>query len=144
MHVKDFITADECREIAAMMHRKYSSSLNDRYFEASIRADAAAVYGQIVLRNKTGSFFYPVEGRLAYAEQNLKPREAGLLLLDHIDLYFEEYLRDGDVYLPIDWADYDCDGVTLQLKGQILNLEVEQMANDFLARHGINASQLDG
>lgn len=138
---KEFISEQECSDIASLMGKKYADALKARFFEVRITDDKTGVYAQVVLRNKSGSFFYPVDGRLNYAEQNLGRREAGLMLLDYIDLYFEEYLRDQDTFLPIDWADYDCDGVNLQLKGQILNLEIEKMADEFLSAHG-SASDL--
>ena len=51
------------------------------------------------------------------------------LLCDYIGEYFAEYFREGgELYLPIDWADYQWEGVSLQMRGQILNLEAERLA----------------
>lgn len=136
-----FITEAEVSQIATLMAKKYANSMDRRYFEAEIKKDNAGVYAKVVLRNRSGSYFYPVEGRIAHSDHNLSPRDAGLLLLDYIDAYFEEYFREGgEVYLPIDWADYEWEGVRLQLKGQILNLEVEKMADELLKQSGFNTA----
>jgi hypothetical protein len=58
-------------------------------------------------------------------------------LIDYIDSYFEEFFREnGEVLLPIDWAPFDWEGVPIQLKGQIFNLEVEKMADEWLEHGG--------
>jgi hypothetical protein len=132
---KPFVTAAECDDVAQMMGRKYTRFMNERYFEATMRRDGRGVYAKVTLRNQSGSYYYPVEGRLAHAEHEMSDRDAAFFLLDYIDSYFDEYFRgDGGVYLPIDWADYEWEGVPLQLKGQILNLEIERMADDLLER----------
>ena len=132
---KPFVNEAECDEVASLMDRKYASYMKQRYFEAAVRRDSQGVYAKVTLRNKNGSYFYPVEGRIAHEEHEMSDRDAAFFLLDYIDQYFDEYFKeDGGVYLPIDWADYEWDGVALQLKGQILNLEVERMADELLER----------
>jgi hypothetical protein len=128
-----FISSDETKALATLMERKYASFIGQRTFEAGISRDARGVYAKVVLRTPDGSFYYPVEGRMLHDDHDMTHRAAGLMLLDYIDAYFDEYLKEGgDVYLPIDWADYDADGVALQLRGQILNLLVEKMADELL------------
>jgi hypothetical protein len=128
-----FVTALECREFASLLGRKYASFMKDRYFEVETERDVGGIYAKVTLRNRSGSFCYPVEGRMRHVDHALTARDAGLFLIDYIDAYFDEYLREGgEVYLPIDWADYECDGVPLQLKGQILNLEIERLADLWL------------
>jgi hypothetical protein len=131
-----FLTEADCREVQRDLTRKYAGTIKDRYFEVVATRDARGAYATVTLRNRSGSFFYPVEGRIAHHDHDLSSRDAGLLLLESIDAYFDEYLRDGDVYLPIDWSEFEVDGVPFQLKGQILNLMVERMADELLAREG--------
>lgn len=141
-----FLTTDECAALADVMQRKYASLAGRRQFLIEAKKETRGVYAKVTLRNESGSFFYPVEGRIADIDHDLTPREACLLVLDYIDAYYAEYLREGgDVYLPIDWAEYEVDGIPLQLKGQILNLEVENMADDWLngLRPVGNAAQED-
>ena len=131
------ISVEECKRYADLLNKKYAHYVAARWFEASIEQDMHGVYAKVVLRNESSSFYYPVEGRLAYAQQSISVRDAALLLMEYIDIYFDQYFKeDCDVFLPIDWADFTCEGVDLQLKGQILNLEVEQLADDFLRSHG--------
>ena len=44
---------------------------------------------------------------------------------------FEEYLQE-EILLPIEWKEYDYEGRTLQIRGQILNLELENAADALL------------
>lgn len=128
-----FLTPQDLAELASLMNRKYAGHLNQRRFEATANKDATGVYAKVTLRNASGSYFYPVEGRLAHLDHDMNAKDAALFLLEYIDAYFAEYFKEGgEVYLPIDWADYDYDGVPMQLKGQILNLEVEKMADALL------------
>jgi len=128
-----FITEDECTEVSRQLERKYAGSLGERHFETQARKDGQGVYAKVTLRNQSGSYFYPVEGRIAHMDHDMNARDAGLFLLDYIDTYFAEYFREGgDIYLPIDWADYEMDDIPLQLKGQIFNLEIELMADELL------------
>jgi hypothetical protein len=137
------LTAEECVALADTMRRKYSSFLKDRYFELSVRSDRQGTYATVLLRNERGSFYYPVEGRIADIDHHMSERDAGLFLIDYIDSYFEEFFREnGEVYLPIDWASFDWEGVPLQLKGQILNLEAEQLADRWLESGGRGDEQL--
>ena len=132
-----FLTEMECQEISRQLERKFAGLLKQRYFETEVRKDSQGVYGKITLRNQTGSFFYPVEARVAHVDHNLGDRGAATLLLDYICEYFAEYFReDGDLFLPIDWAPFESEGVSFQLKGQILNLEAEKLADALLAGDG--------
>ena len=134
MAVIEQISTDECEQIANLMNRKYAAFIHDRTFRVAANVDETAVHAKITLRDDAGLFVYPVEGRLQYDAQGLKVRDSALLLFDFIDLYFEEYLKqNGEVYLPIDWADYSLDEVTLQLRGQIINEKLERLGDEWLA-----------
>ena len=130
----NFLTVEDCAEISQLMDRKFAGLLKQRYFEAAIHKDSQGVYAKVALRNQTGSFYYPVEARVAHMDHDFDERAAALFLIDYITEYFAEYFReDGDVFLPIDWIDYEWGGVSFQLKGQLLNLEVERLADALLA-----------
>jgi len=124
----------ECQAYAKLLERKHAAWLRDRSFEASVTLQGDDVYGTVTLRNPSGSFFYPVEGRIAGRAQGITHRDAGELLLDFIDSYFDEYFRsEGETLLPIDWADYEVDSRQLQVKGQIFDLVLEKLADDLIA-----------
>jgi hypothetical protein len=100
---KPFLSETECNEIASLMQRKYVGFLAERFFEVAVSRDRLGVHAKVTLRNQSGSFFYPVEGRIADVDSDLTQRENVLFLLDYMDAYFDEYFREGgDVYLPID------------------------------------------
>lgn len=133
----DMMTPADLSQVASVMDRKYATERKQRRFEVTASKDATGVHAQVTLRNATGSFFYPVEGRLAHLDHDMTAKEATLFLLEYIDAYFAEFFREGgEIYLPIDWADYDFDGVPMQLKGQVLNLEIEKMADELLEPTG--------
>lgn len=127
----------ECEDLARLLDRKFAGLRAQRYFAVEFSKDAQGVYAKVTLRNESGSYFYPVEARIAFADTDLSDRAAAMFLLDYITEYFAEYFReDGDCYLPIDWTEYQWDGVGFQVKGQILNLELEKMADELLAGYG--------
>lgn len=131
--------SEECVSLAGLLKKKYASYLNERFFEIKLSNDKIGVYATVTLRDAVGKFYYPVEGRVDYGMQNLDAREASLFLLDFIDSYFEEFLKNqGEVYLPIDWAEYHHQDKTLHVKGQIRNLQMEELGDAWLAGQTLN------
>ena len=60
-------------------------------------------------------------------------------MLDYIDLYFEDYLKDDSVLLHLDWNDHNFEDETFQLRGQITNLKLEHMADELL-KQGLSSA----
>ena len=54
------------------------------------------------------------------------------ILLDLIGEYWGEYFKDDMVTLPIDWQPYEIENGTYFLKGQIMNKNLENMADEWL------------
>ncbi len=126
----------EIKDLARIMTIKYSSQLGDRQFDIAAKVDQAAAYATTTLQNGDRSFVYPVEGRMAHKEQNISPQEALFLLVDYIDHYFTEYFQTGEnVYIPLDWSTYHYENLDLQLRGQVLNHRVEELAEQLLTGH---------
>jgi hypothetical protein len=120
--------------VVDVLENKYGSLLGQRFFEVKTTNEGPLIMVQILLRDRDKSYFYPMEGRINYVDQDMKEHEARGFLLDFMDAYVQEYLSGGeDAYLTIDWSTYDCDGVELQLRGQILNLKLESMADAILS-----------
>jgi hypothetical protein len=129
-----FISSTECQELAKIIDRKFAGHIGSRYFEVTATRDENGVYAKITLRNDKGDFVYPVEGRVAHASHSMSHLEAVYFLFDFISSYFDEYFSEGgEIFLPIDWADYECESIPIQVKGQIVNLHMEQMADKILA-----------
>jgi hypothetical protein len=132
----DFLTNDECVELAETMVKKYRIAMKDRSFAIHALVKDKGTYVTVLLANADGSYHYPVEGRLLHGAEEMEPREAALFLLDYIDAYFEEYLYEEDeqLYLPIDWTDHEYDAVNFQIRGQIINKKLETLADQWLAK----------
>ena len=127
--------ADKNQEVANLFEKKYGAWLGQRFFEVASATQSAVVTVNVTLRNADKSFFYPIEGRIQFEDQDMKADDARNFLLDYIDAYIEEFLTGGEeTYLPIDWANYDCEGFELQLRGQILNIKLEEQADQLLNR----------
>lgn len=129
------VSTEKCALLARTMERKYASSLGDRNFYITVQGVSDGILATVLLANASGSFHYPVEGRIQSGQKGFSDEDAALFLVEYMDGYFEDYLtRDSDLFLPIDWNDFESDGRTFQLKGQILNLELEKMADAILSR----------
>lgn len=125
--------AEKNQEVANLFEKKYGAWLGQRFFEVTSTTQSAVVTVKVTLRNADKSFFYPIEGRIQFEDQDMKADDARNFLLDYIDAYIEEFLTGGEeTYLPIDWANYDCEGFELQLRGQILNIKLEELADQLM------------
>lgn len=135
----EFVTNEECQELAETMMKKYRIALKDRSFSIRSSLQGKGVYVTVLLANPEQTYYYPVEGRVMYAEEEMTPRDAALFLIDYIDTYFEEYLleEDEDLFLPIDWTDHEYEAVDFQMKGQILNRKLESLADEWLKDHSL-------
>ena len=120
------------------MDEKYRIGLNGRSFSIEAKVDEPGVYVQTTLENEDKSFVYPVEARLEYKKEEMTQNKAVLFLVDYIDTYFEEYLleEDEELYLPIDWAKHTYDAVEFEVRGQIKNEKLEDMADELLKKAG--------
>ena len=132
---KPLVSQEECEELASAMLSKYAAAVGDRQFSIEVSRKDRGVYVSVVLANQDESFYYPVEGRILAEVEEMTPRQAALVLIDYIDMYFEEFLMEEEdgLYLPIDWADHEWDAVNFQLRGQILNRKLERLADELLS-----------
>jgi hypothetical protein len=123
--------------VAQLLERKYGAWLGQRYIEVESHSDGSVLTIKITLRNRDKSYVYPIEGRMVFADQDLTVDEARDFLLDFMDAYIQEFLSGGEeTYLTIDWSNYDCDGIELQLRGQILNVKLEELADQMISGSG--------
>ena len=133
---REEITKAEAEEIAQLMQQRHQSHLNEgEYFEVSGYRSLGEVYTQVILRNVEESLYYPVECQIDLLRSDIEgPLEAMYLLLDFQDYYFSRYLsEDRDVYLAIDWAEYQFEDHVIVARGQIFNRKLEQIADRLLA-----------
>lgn len=122
-------------KIANLLDSKYTAYLGDRFF--SVHYEINKDYGNITITLATfdKEFYYPIDGYIDIKKHNLSGEEALILLSDYIDSYLENYFQsEGDVLLPIDWAEFKHQDFTLYLRGQILNKKLENLADQILAQ----------
>lgn len=133
---QEFLTDDDCKELAETMVKKYRIAMKDKTFSIRAWVENRGTYVTVLLSNTDQSFYYPVEGRLLHEPEEMEPVEAALFLIDYIDTYFEEYLyeQDGEIFIPIDWTDHEYEAVNFQIRGQILNKKLESLADQWLAK----------
>ncbi len=130
----EFLNQDECKALAQAMESKYAMALRGRSFQLNADIKGRGVFVKVVLSNQDKSFYYPVEARVLYEKEEMQAGEAALFLIDYIDAYFEEYLvhENESLYLPIDWADFQYEAIDFQMRGQIQNLKLEELAEQLL------------
>lgn len=145
MSINQAISEEQSKILASMLSRKYGGQIGSRFFDVESTKDGQVITIRVTLRDSKGTFVYPVEARMNTEDQDLTVTEARDLMLDYIDAYFDEYLNGGEeTYLTLDWSNYDCDGFDLQMRGQILNLHLEQLAEDLIEGKEVSLEKLTG
>ena len=136
---EEALAPTELADLARIMDLRYAPYLKERFFVITTDSERALSLATILLRNRDESFWYPVEGRMEFRQQNLSHRDSCLFLIDYIDMYFSEFLQEDErSFIPIDWSPFQFEGVAFQLKGQILNRKAASMADMLL--EGANAT----
>ena len=145
MNTNQALTKEQLSILATILDQKYAGSIGKRSFGVESHCEGPVILVKVTLRDANGSFEYPVEARMNFEEQDLTVTEARDFLLDYIDTYFDEYLgNDEEIYLTIDWSDYESDGFDLQMRGQVLNTHLELMADELLSGKTIDLENLSG
>lgn len=133
-----FLAQVELNELAEAMDAKYRIGLNGRSFAVEAKIEGIAVYVKVTLEHVEKTFVYPAEARIDFKKEEMTANEAVLFLIDYIDTYFEEFLleEDEELYLPIDWSKQKYEAVEFEVRGQIKNEKLEDMADDILKKSG--------
>lgn len=127
------------------LNLKYATWLNDRYFDLEILTEQDAVYVDVTLLNSSKTFFYPINSRMELKHQNLDTFNAINFLFSFIESYFDEFFeQEEEVTLPIDWKGYTCEGIDFQVRGQIQNKYVEDLADRLLAGESVSEEEIKG
>ena len=133
-----FLTQEELNELAEAMDDKYRIGLNGRSFAIEAKVEGIGVLVKVTLENSEKTFVYPVEARIDFKKEEMTENKSALFLIDYIDTYFEEFLleEDEELYLPIDWAKHTYEAVEFEVRGQIKNEKLEDMADELLKKSG--------
>lgn len=137
------LSKEELDQIAETLNRKYRGYLSDpihktRFFSVEAHREPRGVYAKVILQNDNQSFYYPIEIRLADLDHDFSMKDGLIFLFDYVDSYFEEFLKNSDVYLPIEWTEHEYEGIPFQIKGQVYNLYLERMADRLLGEETLN------
>ena len=133
---KQILSEENKTQLEKIMNIKWGAYLNDRSIHISTETVNNDVLATVTLKNSDNSFHYPVEARMSKTSLNSEGKEEALLLLDYIDIYFDEYFKDDEnTFIPIDWKPYSYEGESIFMRGQIQNLLQEKNADDFIAQN---------
>lgn len=129
---------DTLERVAGLLDKKYRAFLKAEHFEIEGGRTSDAVQIRTTLAKNDGSVNYPVEAVLPLdPEQESEPDELALLLIDYLDVYWNEYLTGGrETFLPIDWSRHECEGEEFFLRGAVRNLSLEAQADALFRQHG--------
>lgn len=133
----------EYKEIMKLLNSKYAHILNDRFFRVVADYDENVLFLACILENGSRTFHYPVEARISYKDQNMSAEEAISLIIDYVDAYFEEYFQnDENTYISIDWLTHTFEDVEFDMRGQVKNLYMEELAEKLLSGEKIDEKEL--
>lgn len=133
-----FWNAEFLSEVCSLLEKKYAAYLNDEVFVLEAGSTATQVQLRLTLAKRDGSYSYPIECVLPRSPQDdVSPDDAGIILLDYLDVYWNEFLTEGrDTWVTIDWSEHHSQGLTFYLRGFPRNLAAEQEAEALFRKHG--------
>ncbi len=124
--------------IQELLRKKYSPFLFDEEFLIESGRNREQVQVQVNLRKHDGSVEYPIECvYLVEPEQERGPEDVSYLMLDYLDVYWNEYLTNGrDTFFTIDWSRHSCEGVDFYVRGFVRNVHLEIEADKIFEEEG--------
>ena len=130
----------ETSDLERILNLKYASVRGDKEFNITTFSHPDGPWVKILLSSRDKKFYYPVEARIIQKlESDDVKRETTLTLIDYIDYYFDQFFETNEyTTLPIDWAKYSFEGLDFAMRGQILNLYCENLANNLIAEPNNN------
>ena len=138
----------ESKKISALMNMKYRTLLDKEQFQVESGFDEQQVQIKVTLESNDKSVFYPIE--LIHVIENREEQptqtadEIASLMLDYIDVYWQEYLNDGrDVFVPLAWGKYACEGVEFFVRGFVRNRSLEEQADELFKKHGPGEHEIE-
>lgn len=135
------VWSDETVEkIETLLQRKYQAFLENEFFEIEVGANKFQVQLRTTLVGKDGKVTYPVESVHMLdltSEDAPSAEEVAELMLDYLDVYWNEYLTGGrETFVPLDWSKYTCEGVDFYMRGFVREVGLEKQADELFKLHG--------
>lgn len=139
--VKPVWSAAETKKISALLNMKYRALLDNEQFQVESGHDDNQVQIKVTLERSDKSVFYPIElihvFEVRDEQSQVTPDELAALMLDYIDVYWQEYLNDGrDVFVPLAWGKHSCEGIDFFIRGFVRNRSLEEQADELFRKHG--------
>ncbi|MEY4065210.1 MAG: hypothetical protein RIR26_1418 [Pseudomonadota bacterium] len=146
--VKPVWNEAENKKISALLNMKYRALLDNEQFHVESGHDDNQVQIKVTLERRDHSVFYPIELIHVYEsrdDQNqISPDELAALMLDYIDVYWQEYLNDGrDVFVPLAWGKHTCEGIEFFIRGFVRNRSLEEQADELFRKHGHGEHEIE-
>ncbi len=130
---QNLLSREILNNLENLLEKKHAIFINQRSFSISTTTDSDKVKVQVLLQSEDQAFYYPVEARMTPDLDEMTANESALFLIDYIDLYFEQFFEEGEeLFLPIDWAKHNYDAIDFEIRGQIRNKKVEELADKIL------------
>jgi hypothetical protein len=136
--LQELSSLNETEKLLDLMCSRHSLYLEDEIFELKSGFNQEQLQIEICLKKNDTSVIYPIEIVCIHQDYpDLKMEEILLSIIDYIDLYWTEYFNsERNIYVPLDWSEYQFEGVTFFLRGFIRNLSLEKQADFFLNEYG--------
>ena len=146
--IKPVWSEAETKKISALLNMKYRALLDNEQFQVESGCDDNQVQIKVTLERGDKSVFYPIELIHVYEsreDQNqISPDELAALMLDYIDVYWQEYLNDGrDVFVPLAWGKHTCEGIDFFIRGFVRNRSLEEQADELFRKHGHGEHEIE-
>lgn len=143
-------SAADVSKISTLLNTKYRSVLDNERFIVESGYDANQVQIKVTLERLDCSVFYPIE-LLHIREEGEETgqgqptnEELASLMLDYIDVYWQEYLSDGrDVFVPLSWDKHTCEGIEFYIRGFVRNRSLEEQADELFRKHGHGEHEIE-
>jgi hypothetical protein len=134
-HSSPPLSSQECFELARILDIRLGAHIGHRRFDIQCSEDAYAqgVDLRITLASPDKTYVHEVLARFDAQNESPSKQDACLMMLDYAEGFFEEHLREGAVYLPLDWSSCEWSGITFLMKGSISNKHLESLADEILA-----------
>lgn len=122
--------------IADEMKQEHKEFLADKVIVIDGLIFQDEIYLSVGFREKDALRQINFEASVDFDVENMKAIDRINLAVDAIDTMVTDYITvDGDIELPFDWKAFDYDGVTLFLRHNTENTEIEKLTEEFLKQH---------
>ncbi len=122
--------------VAEEVKEQYKAFLEDKTLIIDGLMYVDEVYLSIGFREKDALRQVNFEASVDFDTESMKALDQIHLAIDAIDSMMAEYVAtEGDIELPFDWRAFDYGGVTVFLRHNTENSEIEKLTEEFLKQH---------